>query len=63
MWLAHVAGAKWSKLEPAANPFRLRTMKKLILLLAVVTVLGSAATGCRHAGSREFIPGRGWVPN
>jgi hypothetical protein len=38
-------------------------MKKLILLLAVVTVLGSAAAGCRHAGSREFIPGRGWVPN
>jgi hypothetical protein len=38
-------------------------MKKLILLLAVVTVLGSTAAGCRHAGSREFIPGRGWVPN
>jgi hypothetical protein len=38
-------------------------MKKLILLLAVVAVLGGAAMGCRHSGSREFIPGRGWVPN
>ena len=25
--------------------------------------LGLTAAGCKHSGSREFIPGRGWVPN
>ncbi len=32
----------------------------LIILLAVLALLG----GCKNpdAGSREFIPGRGWVP-
>lgn len=38
-------------------------MKKLVVLLALVLVVGTAATGCKGAGSREFIPGRGWVPN
>jgi hypothetical protein len=32
----------------------------LLLLLAAMLV----ASGCRtHSGSREFIPGKGWVPN
>ena len=32
----------------------------MLVLLAVVMVF----TGCKsHPGSREFIPGKGWVPN
>ena len=32
----------------------------LILLLGVLVV----GVGCKsHSGSREFIPGEGWVPN
>jgi hypothetical protein len=41
-------------------------VKKLILaaaLVAFVAALGLSTTGCKHSGSREFIPGRGWVPN
>lgn len=38
-------------------------MKKLLILLALLVVVGGAVSGCKHAGSREFIPGRGWVPN
>lgn len=38
-------------------------MKKFLLLLALVLVVGTAASGCKSPGSREFIPGRGWVPN
>jgi hypothetical protein len=37
-------------------------MSKLCLLLILVVVL--VAAGCAtHSGSREFIPGKGWVPN
>ncbi len=37
-------------------------MKSWLLLLLVAVVLVSA--GCRSpSGSREFIPGKGWVPN
>jgi hypothetical protein len=33
-----------------------------LVVLAVALVLG--ATGCKtHSGSREYIPGKGWVPN
>ncbi len=36
-------------------------MKFLLLLILSATVL---ITGCKtKEGSREFIPGRGWVPN
>jgi hypothetical protein len=40
-------------------------LRKIALLFVLASVLGAAATtvGCRHSGSREFIPGRGWVPN
>jgi hypothetical protein len=37
-------------------------MSKLCLLLLLATLL--AVAGCAsHSGSREYIPGKGWVPN
>jgi hypothetical protein len=33
----------------------------IILALAVALVLGNGC--CTNSGSREFIPGKGWVPN
>jgi len=38
-------------------------MRNLLLALTLITVLILAA-GCSSAnqGSREFIPGKGWVP-
>ena len=38
---------------------------KRILLLAIVGVIAVLGfTGCKtHSGSREYIPGKGWVPN
>ncbi len=37
-------------------------MLKYVLLIALALVL--VTTGCCHSsGSREFIPGKGWVPN
>lgn len=38
-------------------------MKRLLLTLCLVLLTGAVATGCKTDGSREFIPGRGWVPN
>jgi len=39
-------------------------MSKLCLLLLLAGLLVAAGTGCAtHSGSREFIPGKGWVPN
>jgi hypothetical protein len=37
-------------------------MKKISALLLLV-VLGLAMTGCRssHSGSREYVPGKGWI--
>jgi hypothetical protein len=38
-------------------------MSKLCLLLVLAVVL-VAASGCHtSSGSRDFIPGKGWVPN
>jgi hypothetical protein len=38
-------------------------MSKLCLLLLLVATVWVAA-GCKtHSGSREFVPGKGWVPN
>jgi hypothetical protein len=31
----------------------------ILLLLAVVLVAGGC---CSNSGSREFVPGKGWVP-
>jgi hypothetical protein len=37
-------------------------MSKICLILVLVALV--AAAGCAsHSGSREFIPGKGWVPN
>jgi hypothetical protein len=37
-------------------------MSKLIVLLLLLAAL--VASGCKHhEGSREYIPGKGWVPN
>jgi len=38
-------------------------MSKLVLLLLLAAAL-IVASGCKtHSGSREFAPGKGWVPN
>ncbi len=38
-------------------------MSKLCVVLVLLVAL-LVATGCKtHSGSREFIPGKGWVPN
>jgi len=37
-------------------------VKTLSLLLVLVLLAGAASSGCKSSGSREFIPGRGWVP-
>lgn len=38
-------------------------MRNLLLILTLITVL-ILVTGCSspNQGSREFIPGKGWVP-
>jgi hypothetical protein len=39
-------------------------MSKLCLLLVLAGLLVAIGTGCKtSSGSREFIPGKGWVPN
>lgn len=38
-------------------------MAKMLMLLVLVAALVAVA-GCKtHSGSREYIPGKGWVPN
>jgi hypothetical protein len=39
-------------------------MVKYIVLLLISAALIVAAAGCKtSSGSREYIPGKGWVPN
>jgi Flp pilus assembly protein TadD len=38
-------------------------MSKLCLLLILAAMLIGVAGCATHSGSREFIPGKGWVPN
>jgi hypothetical protein len=39
-------------------------MLKLALVLILAASLLSITSGCKSpSGSREFIPGKGWVPN
>jgi hypothetical protein len=38
-------------------------MSKLMILFALLVVLAGAAGCATHSGSREYIPGKGWVPN
>ncbi|MEP6663369.1 MAG: hypothetical protein ABJC04_06855 [Verrucomicrobiota bacterium] len=37
---------------------------KFFYLLGLIAIMGAAVlTGCKsNSGSREFIPGKGWVP-
>ena len=35
---------------------------RTMFLVALLALLCGAA-GCKTSGSREFIPGKGWVPN
>ena len=38
-------------------------MKKILLLALLALLAVSLNSGCKsHSGSREFIPGKGWVP-
>jgi hypothetical protein len=38
-------------------------MKKILMLVVVAAVVVTFNSGCKsHSGSREFIPGKGWVP-
>jgi hypothetical protein len=35
-----------------------------VFMVALLLVTLVAASGCaNHSGSREYIPGKGWVPN
>jgi len=40
-------------------------MKKVIALFLLAVMSAGMFTGCcnTQSGSREFIPGQGWVPN
>jgi len=39
-------------------------MAKVILTLIIAATLIAGFSGCKSSsGSREFIPGKGWVPN
>jgi hypothetical protein len=39
-------------------------MTKFLLLLVLVLGLVVAGSGCKSSsGSRDFTPGKGWVPN
>jgi hypothetical protein len=38
-------------------------MQKLILLLALAAAVLLASACSTPPGSREYIPGKGWVPN
>ena len=38
-------------------------MSKLVLLLALAALLVVAAGCSTSSGSRDYIPGKGWVPN
>jgi len=40
-------------------------MKKFLALILLAAVLGGGLAGCCHtqSGSKEFVPGQGWVPN
>jgi len=38
-------------------------MSKLCLLLLLTVALLAAGCAAQHSGSREYIPGKGWVPN
>jgi hypothetical protein len=40
------------------------TMSRSLKILILAALAALTFTACHHsAGSREFVPGRGWVPN
>jgi hypothetical protein len=60
----------WSNLRPILHKpahltisinFRMRKVSLFLLILVALTVLGPECKS--DSGSREFIPGKGWVPN
>ena len=57
------AVATCPKLACLTTRIKIHHMKRLLLLsLAVLAMI--VAVGCKSSsGSREFIPGKGWVPN
>ncbi|MDB6019096.1 MAG: hypothetical protein JWR19_3585 [Pedosphaera sp.] len=38
-------------------------MSKICLLLLLAVALVASGCHCTNPGSREFVPGKGWVPN
>jgi hypothetical protein len=38
-------------------------MSKLCLLVLLAAALLAGGCASPHSGSREYIPGKGWVPN
>jgi len=44
------------------NPVYTRGMRKLCVLLLLAVALMSGCRSTEPSGSREFIPGKGWVP-
>jgi hypothetical protein len=58
-----VGGINVAQSCPADNRDYIAAMIKIALLVVLAVAL-VAGTGCKsHSGSREFIPGKGWVPN
>ena len=47
----------------ADNRDYISAMRKIYLIALLLAVLTIGA-GCKtHSGSREYVPGNGWVPN
>jgi hypothetical protein len=38
-------------------------MSKFLTMTLLALILVAFGTACKSSGSREFIPGKGWVPN
>jgi hypothetical protein len=40
------------------------TMKRLLINLALIALILGSFTACAtHSGSREYVPGKGWIYN
>jgi hypothetical protein len=38
-------------------------MSKLCLLMLLIAMIAVAGCASKSSGSRDYIPGKGWVPN
>ena len=39
-------------------------MKKILMLIVLAAVAVGFSSGCKsHSGSREYLPGKGWLKN